>query len=146
MTQAAGDFIQPPTEAQGYRVAAEAMLDGARPLATVVPLPTTALTLLCGHGTESALKALLAQTGMTGWELSSSPYGHDLVALWEKAISSGAKVTAPRPEWVDHLHRVHARPYHLRYPLGFNAIVLPNQQAMVLGLEQLIVAVGEAVK
>ncbi len=146
MAELAGDFIQQPTEAQGYRVAAEAMLAGALPLSRVVPLPAIALTLLCGHGTEAALKALLVQAGLTADELSRRPYGHDLTALWEKAIASGAKVTAPRPEWVDHLQRVHASPYNLRYPLGFHGIVLPNQPLMVAGFEALVLALIEAVR
>ena len=122
------------------------MLAGALPLSKVVPLPTIALSLLCGHGTEAALKALLAQTGLTAEELSRKPYGHDLVVLWDKAISCGANVAAPRPQWVDHLHRVHGSPYNSRYPLGFHAIVLPNQQLMVTGLEQLVLAVAERVR
>lgn len=146
MVQLDDCYIAQPTEAQGYRVAAEAMLACALPLLRVAPLPTNALTLLCGHGTEAALKALLAQTGLTAAELSTRPYGHDLLALWERAVSSGAKVAAPRPKWVDHLHRVHAAPYNLRYPLGFHAIVLPNMQLMVLGLKELVGAVIEGVK
>lgn len=146
MAQLEDDYIQRPTEAQGYRVAAEAMLAGARPLSKVVPLPTIALTLLCGHGTETALKALLAQGGLGEKELSRSPYGHDLIFLWEKAIESGAKVAAPRPQWVEHLNGVYKAPFSLRYPLGFNGILLPNQQLVAAGLEELVRAVVEAVR
>ena len=146
MSQLAGVSIQQPTEAQCFRVAAEAMLAGARPLANVAPQPSLALTLLCGHGTESALKALLAQTGLTAAQLSHSPYGHNLVALWDKAISARAPVANPRPQWLDHLHRVYATPFHLRYPLGFHGIVLPNMQLMLAGFESLVLAAVEEIK
>jgi hypothetical protein len=146
MTQLEGMRIQQPTEAQGYLVAAEAMLSGALPVSKTSPLPAIALTLLCGHGTEAALKALLAQAGLTAAVLSRHPYGHDLITLWEKAVANGARLISPRPQWVDHLHRVHAAPHHLRYPLGFQAIVLPNQQAMLEGLRQLVLATKATVK
>jgi hypothetical protein len=130
------DFIQVPTEAQGYRVSAQAMLEGARPLAKIKPIPSLALTLLCGHGTESALKALLAAKGLDSKVLSKSPYGHRLVNLWTKATNLGVKLPDPRPAWVEHLDRVHGYPHNLRYPLGFHAIVLPSQTDMLDGLEQ----------
>ena len=130
------DFIQVPTEAQGYRASAQAMLDGARPLIRVKPIPTLALTLLCGHGTESGLKALLAENGISSELLMKSPYGHNLINLWNKAASLGVKLPSPRPAWVEHLDRVHGHKYKLRYPLGFHAIVLPSQTDMLERLEQ----------
>lgn len=145
MPQLEGDYISAPTEAQGYLVAAEAMLAGVRPLSLVDPLPSIALTLLCGHGTEAALKALLAQRGLGQDALSRSPYGHNLISLWDAAFGSRAGGATPRPEWVDHLNRVYVAPFNLRYPLGFSGIVLPNQHLMVAGLEELVRAAVEAV-
>jgi hypothetical protein len=141
MAQLPGDFIQQPTEAQGFLVAAEAMLAGARVLSKATPAPAIALTMLCGHGTEAALKALRAESSTPGNELSRSPYGHDLVTLWDAATSIGTRAASPRPPWVDQLQRVHGRPFNLRYPLGFHAIVLPNLQVMVAGLEELVLLV-----
>jgi hypothetical protein len=140
------DFIQTPTEAQGFRVAAQAMLAGAGPLLQVDPVPNIALTLLCGHGTEAALKALLSESGLTAEELSEKPYGHKLVTLWGHAAARGCPLPMPVPEWVEHLNRVHAYPYSLRYPLKFHAIVLPNQNAMLAGLEFLVGKVNEVVQ
>jgi hypothetical protein len=146
MTVDAEDRLEPPTEARGFLAAAESMLAGAKPLLKVAPIPVVATTLLCGHGTEAALKAILAQTGLKTAVLSKPPYGHDLLALWESAhAASGAALPIPRPQWVEHLHRVHAAPYHLRYPLGFHAIVLPNQELMITGLELLVGIARKAV-
>ena len=140
------DFIQRPTEAQGYRAAAQAMLEGARPLSKVNPVPNIALTLLCGHGTEAALKALLAESGLTAEVLSKRPYSHEIINLWEAAAKSGIALPEPRPLWVAQLDRVHTAPYKLRYPLGFHMLVLPDQEGMLDGLHLLVKIVNETVK
>lgn len=92
--------------------------------------------MLCGHGAEAALKALLAHSGLTEKTLSKKPFGHDLISLWSEAASVSGMPATP-PDWIHYLNRVHAT-YRLRYPLGFHAIVLPHQQLMVQGLEQLV--------
>jgi hypothetical protein len=143
-------FIQQPSEAQGYRVAAHAMLAGARPLSKVTPVPFIALTLLCGHGVEVALKALLAQSGMSA-EILRDKYGHDLLKLWNKAEAHGFTLPTPRPQWIEQLYRVYGREdsypgrHVLRYPLGIHGIVLPDQSAMLQGFEQLVSMVDTVV-
>jgi hypothetical protein len=130
--------IAKPTEAQGYLVAAQGMLTGAQPLEKVQPIPAIALTLLCGHACEAALKALLTQSGMSAAILSRVPHGHDILYLWQSAESNGHPLPSPQPDWVAQLHRVYDRPFQLRYPLGFHGIVLPNQSAMLKGTEGLV--------
>lgn len=128
----------PPTEAQGYVVAAKGMLAGALPLGNVDPLPVFALTLLCGHSCEAALKAILAQSGIPAAALSRSPYAHDILRLWEAVESKGVVLPSPQPAWVEQLSRVHDRPFTLRYPLGFHGSVLPSQMEMLSGTESLV--------
>src|SRR5262245_33170302 len=115
--------IANPTEAHGYLIAAQGMLAGAQLLEKVQPIPAIALTLLCGHACEAAVKALLAQSGMSGATLSRFPYGHDILYLWQSAENLGHPFPSPQPDWVAQLHRVYDRPFHLRYPLGFHGIV-----------------------
>jgi hypothetical protein len=128
-------LIAEPTEAQGFLIAAQGMLAGAQPLENVQPIPAIALTLLCGHACEAALKALLAQNGISAATLRRDPYGHDILYLWQSAENIGHPFPSPQPDWVAQLHRVYDRPFHLRYPLGFHGIVLPNQTAMLRGTE-----------
>jgi len=130
--------VAQPTEAQGYLVAAQGMLAGAQPLEQVQPIPVFALTLLCGHACEASLKALLAQSGIGADILSRAPYGHDILYLWKSVVDSEFPVPYPPPDWVAQLDRVYDRPFHLRYPLGFHGIVLPNQNAMLRGTERLV--------
>lgn len=132
-----GDYIRPPTDAEGYLATARAMLDGARPLVLTTPIPAIALSLLCGYAAEAALKASLAQAGVSTKELGSRALGHELIRLWLRAVAEGVALQASPPQWIEHLNRVHSAPYHLRYPLGFHAIVLPNQAAMLQGCEEL---------
>jgi hypothetical protein len=143
MAQLEDLIIQKPTEALGYSWAANQMLYGARALFEAEPFPLLAFTLLCGHGMECALKALLSQRGMSQKELSKGKYGHDLAALWSSAIATREE---PMPAWVDQLNRVYSAPYKLRYPLGFNGLALPNSQSLLEGLEVLLRIVFEEVK
>ena len=125
-----------PTEANGYLVAARGMLAGALPLENVQPLPVYALTLLCGHACEAALKAVLSQNGIAVNNLGRKPYGHNILHLWSTAIK--VELAFPPPSWVARLNRVYDKPYHLRYPLGFQGIVLPNQKAMLKDTKKLV--------
>lgn len=92
--------VAKPTEAQGYLVAAQGMLAAARLLEQVHPVPVFALTLLCGHASEAALKALLAQSGISAKILSKAPYGHDILYLWKSAEGAGFALPCP--------HYIHA--------------------------------------
>jgi len=138
--------IARPTEAQGYLIAAQGMLAGAQPLEHVQPLPVFALTLLCGHACEAALKALLAQSGLVAATLSRHPYSHDILYLWSSAENARIQLPFPQPDWVAQLDRVYDKPFNLRYPLGFHGIVLPNQNAMLRGTESLVSLAASFVK
>ena len=135
-----------PTEAQGYLVAARVMLAGALPLEHVTPSPAHALTLLCGHSCEAALKALLSHSGIKADVLSKRPYGHDLLHLWKSAENLGVPLPSPMPPWVGQLDSVYDRPFHLRYPLGFHGIALPDQTGMLRGVESLFSLAESLVK
>ena len=139
------DYITQPTEAQGYLVAAKGMLEGARPLGKIQPIPAFALTLLCGHACEAALKALLAQSGISEAVLSKQPYGHSILKLWQSVEQGEITLPKPQPDWVAQLDRVYDKPFNLKYPLGFHAIVLPNQQAMLLGTEALVLLASSSI-
>jgi hypothetical protein len=138
MATLSSDFIAQPTEAQGYLVAAQGVLAGALFLENSTPIPGFALTLLCGHSCEAALKAVLAQSGVSAASLSKAPYGHDILHLWKSAQDLGLSLQTPQPAWVAQLDRVYDKPFHLRYPLGFHFIVLPDQVEMLRGTELLV--------
>lgn len=132
------DFIRTPTDAEGFLAAARAMLEGARVLASTSQVPAVALSHLCGHAAESALKAMLSQAGVPTKDLLKPALGHKLLSLWARAVSEGVSLPLSPDSWFEQLHRVHAKPYTLRYPLGFHAIVLPNSAAMLRGVEELV--------
>lgn len=92
------DSFVKPTEAQGYLLAAKGMLEGATPLGSITPTPSLALTLLCGHACEAALKAILAKSGISAQKLSKAPYGHHILNLWE-AAKTITTLQAPQPDW-----------------------------------------------
>lgn len=127
-----------PTEAEGFLISANGMLAGARPLKTMTPVPVFALTLLCGHACEAALKAMLSESGFELKKLSSSPYGHNISNLWQAAKAQGYHLPSPQPDWVNQLNSVYDKPFHLRYPLGFHGISLPNQEAMLEGTVEVV--------
>ena len=108
------DYIAQPTEAQGYLVAAKGMLEGACPLGKIQPIPVFALTLLCGHACEAALKALLAQSGISEAVLSKQPYGHSILKLWQSVEQGGIALPKPQPDWVAQLDRVYDKPFNLK--------------------------------
>ena len=139
------DLIREPTSCESFLCLSLAMLEGIKALEKVEPA-TIALTYLCGHATEAALKAMLAYVGIEDKELASSKkFGHQLVKLWLSAASKGIPLQMPPPPWLEHLHNVHAFPYHLRYPLGFHVIVLPEQASMFQGVNNLIHVAAEFV-
>lgn len=127
-----------PTEAESFLFAAKGMLDGALPLSRMETHPVLALTLLCGHACEAALKAALSKSGKTSEELRHSPYGHNITFLWRETEAVLIELPRPVPAWVDRLNRIYVKPFHLRYPLGIHGIVLPDISAMVSGSESLV--------
>lgn len=138
MAKFSGISLVKPTEAQGYLMAAQGMLEGALQLGGLAHSPYFALTLLCGHSCEAALKSLLANNGISAKVLSKRPYGHNIIKLWSAADSAGFSLPKPMPDWVVQLSNVYDKPFHLRYPLGFHGILLPNQNTMLQGTEALV--------
>ncbi|WP_271010139.1 hypothetical protein [Paucibacter sp. B51] len=136
--ESSDDFIRAPTDAEGFLAAARTMLEGARVLASASQVPAIALSHLCGHAAESALKAMLSQVGVPTIELSKPALGHKLTNLWARAVAEGISLPKSQDAWFERLHRVHATPYTLRYPLGLHAIVLPDSATMLRGVEELI--------
>jgi hypothetical protein len=132
------DFIRKPTDAEGFLAVARAMLVGARILASASQVPAIALSHLCGHAAESALKAMLSQVGVSTEDLRKKELGHKLTNLWERAVSEGISLPISPDSWLEQLHRVHVAPYTLRYPLGLHGIVLPNSADMLRGVEELV--------
>ena len=139
-------FIAKPTEAQGFLFAAKGMLEGALQLGQQKPIASLALTLLCGHACEAALKAALAQSGIGAKELKSKKYSHNIIKLWGAVVNIGVSLPAPQPSWVAQLNSVYNKPFHLRYPLGFHALELPDQCAILRGTESLVNVVIPIVK
>jgi hypothetical protein len=137
MSQLGALFPTRSPEALSFSWSANSMLHGVRTLAVSSPIPHLALALLCGHGIECALKALLAQSGIPADRLRKKPYGHDLVELWKKTSGQGFNIESPPPVFLECLNLVYSAPYHLRYPLGGNSITLPSHEVMQAGLEEL---------
>jgi len=145
-SESGDDSICVPTDAEGYLVAANAMLSGARTLGKTTPVSNFALTLLCGYASECALKAMLSQSGVHTNKLKSPALGHQLIKLWSIAVEKGIDLPTSPQQWIEHINRVHAAPHHLRYPLGLHAMVLPNQESMLDGVEQLCSIANACVK
>jgi hypothetical protein len=130
-------FPKKSEEALSFSWTASAMLSGVRSLASTDPIPNLALALLCGHGIECALKALLAQSGLNSEELRRKPYGHDLLELWKATLSKGFQIESPPPLFLECLNQVYDAPFKLRYPNGSKGITLPTCEVMKAGLEDL---------
>lgn len=132
------DRTRAPTDAEGFLFVARHMLDGAQVLAAASEVPVIALSHLCGHAAESALKAMLSQVGISASKLGKPPLGHGLSNLWARAVAEGVPLSNPPDAWLEQLNRIHAAPYPLRYPLGLHGVALPNAVAMLRGVEELV--------
>ncbi len=131
------DIIPTPTDAEGYLAAASSMLDGVRILVAASPIPAIAISFLCGHASEVALKAMLSHAGVSTDDLIKT-YGHNLTELWQCAVSKGLPLQSSPPSWFGKFKNLHGNPYLLRYPLRLNGLVLPNLEAMVQDVEMLV--------
>lgn len=140
------DYIATPTVAQCYLGVAREMLRGARHLAEIDPIPSQALTLLCGHICESALKSILSFKGRSEKSLSNPPYRHSILFMWNEVGNLPASPINVQPSWVSQLDRVFNAPYIVRYPIGVHAVVCPDQEAMINGTENLVALAEEIIK
>jgi hypothetical protein len=145
MTQLEDAFIASPEPMDGFLYVAKEMLDGAAIIYKTTQEKSMAVTHLCGHSVETALKAVLSKCGLSVEELRSNQLGHDLECLWLRAIAEGVSLSE-LPEWLGQLNRVHSRPYSVRYPLYVHAVGLPNQQAMLTGCKDLLSCVDALCK
>lgn len=137
--------VTPVTPTDAYLGVAEGLLPGAQVLAASTE-SAIALTLVCGHIAECLLKALLAKAGVAEKELAGRALRHDLRGLWKRALATGCPVGAAEPTWLERLSALHNAPFHLRYPMGLNGLVLPAAEPMVSDLKQLAEAVRRAVR
>ena len=140
--------VAPASPPGTYFGVAENMLRGVQVLAAAPPPPTLALALVAAHVLECLLKASILRGGPDAAlekELEHGKDHHDLTALWGKAFAQGPK--SP-PGWVEHLSRLHNRPYPLRYskakdgatrPAGyFHGIGSPAPEPMTSELAALL--------
>lgn len=142
MAQLEGLKLLPPTAEAGYLAAAVAMYQGAEVITEKTGECPFAATHLCGHAAEAALKSALSKAGIPEKQLSTKAIGHQIDELWDQAVAVGLPITQPAPDWVGQLSRVHGPPdYVVRYPTKVHAVVLPNQDAMVEGVRNLLTAV-----
>jgi hypothetical protein len=123
--------LLPPSPGQGYVGIAEALVPAIEILAGSPHRPAVALSLLCGHAIECALKASLVHRGVPDATLTKSPLNHDLVRLWQKALEQSCPGIGSTPEWLEQLAGVFGRPYRLRYAKDVHGLVLPATSPMV---------------
>jgi len=127
---------------------AESLMPSARLLAMSTKIPGTGLdhglALISGHIVEGLLKAFLSKKGLTEKRLQNE-FGHNLSTLWRRSVALGCPASATIPPWAERLSALHDKPFHLRYSKS-NALVLPNPQAMIFGLEELLDVVRSAIR
>jgi len=141
-----GISIKPPTEAEGFLVAAEGVFAGVEGLYGSTPIPNMAFALLCGHSCEAALKAILASSGRDSEELRKAPFGHNLIELWKSAAFIKPSLGATPPQWLESLNKIFDRPFHLRYPLGLHGISYPSAESMFKGTSALVDSAASEVR
>jgi hypothetical protein len=130
--------IKPAGPPDTYFGVAQSMLRGVQVLATASPPPALALALVAAHALECLLKASILRAGPDAAiekELEHGKDRHNLTALWGKAFAQGPK--SP-PGWVEHLSRLHAHPYPLRYSKGLHGISSPAAEPMTSELAALL--------
>ena len=131
-----------PTDTQGNLYRAKELLAGARALQGKVH--DFALVFLCAHATELLLKAYLRHNDLSDKEMKD--VGHKLRELWELAIDHRLPWydTAP-PTWLELMHTLHARPYHLRYNDDKNGMITPAAEPLLTDLETLTSRIDDTI-
>ena len=101
------DVATPAGLAKMVAIGAAECLKGARDLDAGFP-DLTGEYILIFHSIELGLKAYLINNGLSEQKLSKKPYGHDLIALYEKAKCLGLKLTFPNADemisWINEWH------------------------------------------
>lgn len=128
-----------PSPFDGFKGAAEALITGVEPLRSHLPQTAWPLTFIAGQIVENAPKAFLAKQGASEDELRRA-FGHDILALWTKAVDSGFVYGNNQPIWLQRLAELHSGSYMIRYPMGVHAVVLPQCEQMAVDLPALLVA------
>lgn len=132
-----GASIAPAGPPHTYFGVARNLMPGIHVLAAASPPPSHALSFLCAHVLECALKAYQSRSGSDA-ALKDPNVRHDLNALWALANSNGLGVSASPTVWVDRLSGLHKSPYYLRYSTGVHGLVLPATEPMVGELTALL--------
>lgn len=137
---------EPTTPPQAYFGAARSLLPGVRLLAAAGPEACVPLTLVAGQALEGLLKAYLSKRGTPESELKQHAVRHNLKELWQRAVRGGLPIPPAPPQWVECLSGLHDSPFHLRYPMGLNGLVLPGAQPMAAELEALLEVVRQNIQ
>jgi hypothetical protein len=138
--------VAPVTPAGAYLGIAQALLPGAKLLATGTPTSAIALTLVSGHLLECSLKAFLSSRGVTEAELKKPSLRHNVSELWRRAAALGLPIASAPPPSVECLNGLHDAPFHLRYPMGFHGLVLPGTEPMLSQLEAVLLLVQQGLQ
>lgn len=138
-------IVQPPRPPYTYLGVAQNLFPGVKAMANAKPIPAHALSLVAAHTLECLLKSFLSKDG-SDKELRKQSIRHNLFDLWVKAAGKGLPINIPPPAWVERLSQLHNHPYHLRYSEGVHGLVLPNSEAMVSDIEQLLELVQNNLK
>ncbi len=129
MAQLEDVTLKQPTSAESFAHISERMLIGAQIIFYATKNEPFSVTHLCGHSVETALKSILAKSGKSELELRTT-FGHDLEKLWIASAQKTSLIVASPPTWIEHLNRLHNKPYTVRYPMGLNGVIFPNQEIM----------------
>ncbi len=127
--------IKPPGPPDSYLAVVNQLMPAIRILETSQPPLAIALSMLCAHTLECALKALLSRNGDDRC-VRRFDIHHNISKLWKEAQSNG--LSSPIPDWAQRLSDLHDRPFHLRYLDQVHALVTPNPHLMRVELEKLI--------
>jgi hypothetical protein len=131
-----GDVIKSPGPPQTYLGVARSLTSAIQILAKDETTSAIAFCLLAAHQAECLLKAYLSRGGSDA-RLRKPDLRHNLVALWEVAVSEGLPIEAPTPRWVQRLSELHDAPYMLRYSTGVHGVVTPARSLVDQGLRLL---------
>lgn len=116
---------------------ADGLMPGVRTLADAGPSRALPLAMIAAHALECILKGYLSRSGNDS-AVKQSSIRHDLVALWDRAVSAGLSVARTPPSWVSRLGELHNTPYYMRYSTGVHGLVLPPSEPMASELATLL--------